>query len=75
MVTLMMEIVDGIVGSFIVLMGINYFMYVGNYRVIFRYTKWSKYQIILGKVTFLIASLVYFGIATFFMRFDFGFDP
>lgn len=60
---------------FVVLLGITWFMYTGNFRVTFAYVKWKKYQVIWGKLGLLFASLVYLAIATYFMRFSFNFGP
>lgn len=73
MLSIIIPNIDAITIVIIIVMGCTWFVYVGNYRLIFAFTKWVKWQVIVGKVCLILASLIFLGIATFFMRFDFDF--
>ena len=75
MLTIIMPTFDAISFIFMVLLGTNWIMYTGNFRVIFAYVKWNRCQVIWGKLFLILSSLVYLGIATYFMRFQFDFGP
>ena len=73
MITIIIVEIDAIAVVIIFVMGVTWFMYTGHYRVMFACTKWVRWQVIVSKICLILTSLIFLGIATFFMRFDFNF--
>lgn len=55
------------------------FIYIGNFRLFYKFTILDRWMIILWKISYLIDGLVYFGIGAYYMAVDYkltsGFLP